>query len=327
MTVQEAASYIEKLGFQTEVRGEYVDVILGQNGLIRFPFHPKDFGEYGEGLAERAREFADELNPTMIYAIKVQELTGLTPSEVSDLLPEEFEEIEKKGGVQLARRQTNEAIDTAKKLAKIAANAAKEPGAPVGMTPEEAAKSSAAAHTVPAAPANAPAEQAASAPSATEKSAEDLAPAAVEPTAPAVPAAPAHVEVVSSAEQAAEYIRELGFNAEVRGDLVDVILGEGGLFRFPFHPKDFGEHGEGLAKQAREFADELNPAMIYAIKVQELTGLTPSEVSDLLPEEFEEVEKKGGVQLARAQTNDAIGTAKALAQKASAAADKKKAAQ
>lgn len=319
MTVQEAASYIEKLGFQTVIRGEIVDVILGDNGLIRFPFHPKDFGEYGEGLAKEAREFADELNPTMIYAVKVQELTGLTPSQVSDLLPEEFEEVERQGGVRLARAQTNDAIATAKLLAKRAEIAAEKPDAPVGMTPKEAATQQPAAKAEPQSVPKPAAEPKEEEPKAAESAQAAPSPAENKPAPEPVP-----VEVVSSPEQAAEYIRQLGFKAEVRGDLVDVILDEDGFIRFPFHPKDFGEHGEGLAKMAREFADELNPTMIYAVKVQELTGLTPSQVSDLLPEEFEEVEKKGGVRLARAQTNDAIGTAKSLAKKAAAAADKNK---
>lgn len=125
MTTKEVAAYIEDLGFKTAERGDVVDVILGKNGLIRFTFHAKDFGEYGEGLAKAAKEFADELNPSLIYAVKVQEMTGMTPSEVSSLMLEEFNEVQQKGGITEAREQTDGAIANAKLLAKKAAEAAK----------------------------------------------------------------------------------------------------------------------------------------------------------------------------------------------------------
>lgn len=124
MTTKEVAAYIEELGFRTVIRGDVVDVILGKNGLIRFTFHPEDFGEYGEGLAEAAGRFADELNPNLIYAVKVQEMTGMTPSEVSNLMLEDFNAVQEKGGITEAREQTDGAIANAKLLARKAAEAA-----------------------------------------------------------------------------------------------------------------------------------------------------------------------------------------------------------
>lgn len=118
MTVNEVASYIHDLGFTTEVKGEAVSVVLGKSGLIRFRFPAKDFGPHGEGLAQAAKTFADELNPSMIYAIKVQELTGYTPSEVTNLPPEEFQALDEKGLIAEARAQADGAVAQAKRLAK-----------------------------------------------------------------------------------------------------------------------------------------------------------------------------------------------------------------
>lgn len=129
VTATELVAYLEGQGLNAEVKDGTVSVVLGTSGPMRFRFSMKDFGAHGEGFAQETRQFADELNDSLIYAVKVQELTGMTPSELSELPSETFAQINNSGAMAKAKEHTNGVVASAKKLAKSARSLSERLGA------------------------------------------------------------------------------------------------------------------------------------------------------------------------------------------------------
>lgn len=119
MTKEHIIECLTEAGFKPEDKGETLSVPIGTDTPQRFRFPWKKLDPEAEGLARDAHDFAQDLDENMLYAIKISELTDMSPKEVSELPPEDFQRLVEKDVIRKARMEVRDIMDSARKLADV----------------------------------------------------------------------------------------------------------------------------------------------------------------------------------------------------------------